>query len=295
MTTFPQKSYERHASLYDQKGSSETTSSWKTDTSVDAWRHTRMYLTINPILETDVDANWLTVGDGRFGRDAQYIAQHSGNVLATDISETLLKKAFESGQIQKYQVENAEKLSFDDDTFDYVCCKEAYHHFPRPMIRLYEMLRVAKKAIILIEPNDQITTDMALPSVANWLKRQIRNYFGKPEVRNQFETAGNYLYTISKREIEKAALGLGLPIVAFKGINDAYIEGCELENLSEKGPKYNAISKKISRRDFWCRYNVLEPLLLTTIIFKSTPDPQLLGNLKENGYQVIQLPKNPYL
>lgn len=254
-----------------------------------------MYRTINPILETDVDANWLTVGDGRFGRDAQYISQYSSKVLATDISETLLKKAFESGQIQKYQVENAEKISFDNNTFDYVCCKEAYHHFPRPMIGLYEMLRVAKKAVILIEPNDQVTTDRALPSVANWLKRQIRNYCGKPEVRNQFETAGNYLYTISKREIEKVALGLGLPIVACKGINDAYIEGCELENLSEKGPKYNAISKKISRRDFWCRYNVLEPLLLTTIIFKSVPDQALLLKLKAADYQVLSLPDNPYL
>lgn len=55
-----------------------------------------------------------------------------------------------------YSVENAESLSFRDNEFEVAFCKEAYHHFPRPFLALYEMLRVASKAVVLAEPNDQI-------------------------------------------------------------------------------------------------------------------------------------------
>ena len=297
MTSFSQKSYQKHATHYDEPHNSKNahTTSWTQETSVDAWRHTRMYRTINPILETDVDANWLTVGDGRFGRDARYIQEHGGDALPTDISDTLLKQALISGDIQQYQVENAEALSFQDNAFDYVFCKESYHHFPRPMIALYEMLRVAKTAMILIEPNDQITTETPGAALVNWIKREIRSAIGKPEARNQFETSGNYLYTVSRREIEKVALGIGSPVVAFKGFNDAYIPGCELEPLQEKGPKYQKILNKIRRRDFLCRYHLLDSLLLTAIVFKSTPGESMVQALNTSGYDVVFLPENPYL
>ncbi|MCX7986598.1 MAG: class I SAM-dependent methyltransferase, partial [Bacteroidales bacterium] len=54
----------------------------------------------------------------------------------------------------KYRKENAEQLSVPDNSYDYVSCREALHHFPRPYLALYEMLRVSKKGIIIIEPID---------------------------------------------------------------------------------------------------------------------------------------------
>ena len=56
--------------------------------------------------------------------------------------------------IKNYKIENAENLSFEDKTIDFILCKESYHHFPRPMVALYEMLRVARNGVLLIEPND---------------------------------------------------------------------------------------------------------------------------------------------
>lgn len=44
------------------------------------------------------------------------------------------------------------KPCLQDDAFDYVLCKDSYHHMPRPMIALYQMLRVARRAVVLIEP-----------------------------------------------------------------------------------------------------------------------------------------------
>ena len=69
-----------------------------------------------------------------------------------------IKKLLEIGNkigfINNYSEENAEDLSFNDESFDYVLIKEAFHHFPRPWIALYEAFRVCKKGIVLIEPND---------------------------------------------------------------------------------------------------------------------------------------------
>lgn len=76
------------------------------------------------------------------------------NCCPTDISEYLLAEARRRGLITKYALENAERLSFADQSFDYVFCKESFHHFPRPYQALYEMLRVAREAVLLIEPND---------------------------------------------------------------------------------------------------------------------------------------------
>ena len=68
-------------------------------------------------------------------------------IAATDIAEVLLKEAKEEGYIKAYSKENAESLSFADNEFDFVFCKESYHHFPRPMIALYEILRVVKRGL----------------------------------------------------------------------------------------------------------------------------------------------------
>ena len=218
--SFAQQSYESHAAHFEQFGiageKGDLAATWREDHSVDSWRHTRMYQTIDPVLTADPQATWLTVGDGRFGRDARYILQKGVDALPTDIAETLLAQAVQSGYIQRYQIENAEALSFESNTFDYVFCKESYHHFPRPMI-------------------------------------------------------------------------------AFKGINDEYVEGCEFEPLQDKGPKYQQISKKIRRRDRWCRLHLLDELLLTAMIFKVIPDETVVRALTSDGYEVVFLPQNPYL
>ncbi len=155
---FQDKSYKQHAEhlkKYTQDGEKAIhAKTWFEKDTVDAWRHQRMYQVLDPILITEPQSKWLTVGDGRYGKDAKYITEKGGDALATDISKHLLKEAKDLGYITKYKVENAESLTFHDLTFDYVLCKESYHHFPRPMLALYEMLRVAKSGVLLIEPND---------------------------------------------------------------------------------------------------------------------------------------------
>ena len=95
--TFQDKSYRQHSEhfkQYTQNGKKAAhAKTWFEKDTVDAWRHLRMYHVLDPILVAEPQAKWLTVGDGRYGKDAKYISEKGCDVLATDISEHLLKEA----------------------------------------------------------------------------------------------------------------------------------------------------------------------------------------------------------
>ena len=97
---------------------------------------------LNPFIKKG--DKWVTVGDGRYGTEVNYLISKGLDALVTDYSDKLLKIGYEIGFINKYQKENAESLTFKDNSFDYII-KEAFHHFPRPWIALYEAFRVCKR------------------------------------------------------------------------------------------------------------------------------------------------------
>lgn len=281
---------------------------WKQFDTVDAWRHKRMYDSLLTLIKFYPTAKWLTVGDGRYGTDANYLIRHNiKNVLATSISVDLLKIARAEGFIQDYKVENAEKLSFDNETFEFVLCKESYHHFPRPMIAFYEMLRVSKVALVIIEPNDinlkeikeaktLVRSKAKLQLLKDFIKDlfRLKRYNYNAYVSPGYETLGNYIYTVSEREFEKAALGLNLPVIAFKGINDYYTEGVEFEKAEERSPLFESIKKGIAAMDEDCKKYERPHNILVSIIFKVMPGENVLDELKGTGFMVKKLPRNPY-
>lgn len=180
---------------------------------------------------------------------------------------------------------------FKNEAFDYVFCKESYHHFPRPMIALYEMLRVARKAVILVEPCDNRY------SIASNAIYFIKKIIGMKKHFNQgaYEESGNYVYSISKREIEKVALGLNLNAVTFKGLNDCYIKGCEFEKMSWLNKVYRKIRINIFLEDVISRFLLMRPSMLMAVLFKAPLDGEIDSHLKNRGWQVIKFPGNPYM
>jgi len=287
---------EDHIKQYARGGAMEHQAKvWLENDTVDAWRHIRMYSALDPLLETYPDATWLTVGDGRYGKEAHYIREKGVKVLATDISDALLKEAKEIGYIEAFGKENAEALSFEDKKFDFAFCKESYHHFPRPMIALYEMLRVVRGGVVLIEPSDSYIIssifEIPLRNLKNFVKVKIR----KQNMRHDFEESGNYLYRISRREIEKVALGMNLKTVAFKGINDYYTIGVENEKVSDKGKLFKRVRFLIGIQNILSKLRLLQYGLLAAIIFKDEVDQTLRKRLSAHGYQIIDLPTNPYV
>ena len=179
---------------------------WFRDDTIDNWRHRRMYEPVIDALRSTKNDEWVTVGDGRYGLDAIRM-QRAGftNVLPTDISSNMLAESKRRGLIRRYSVENGEALSFGDGRFDYVLCKEALHHSPRPPAMIYELLRVARKGVVLIEPQDH------------------------KDRGDKYEEAGNYVYSLSRREMSKLARAANLAAVATKGQNDAFEAGLEFE------------------------------------------------------------------
>jgi ubiquinone/menaquinone biosynthesis C-methylase UbiE len=299
-THFQDKSYEKHSEHYHEYRCGGTkqahAKTWFENDTVDAWLHRRMYQILDPILLQDPKATWLTVGDGRYGKDAKYILEKGCDVVASDISDVLLKEAKDIGFIVEYRKENAESLSLADGEFDYVFCKEAYHHFPRPMLALYEMLRVARKAVILIEPNDSYVSNTLPKRSCRNVKNTIKALLGRAKVgRHCFEESGNYVFTISRREVEKVALGLNYKIVAFKGINDSYVPGVEHEKLSNNGPLQKRVRRLTTVANVCCKLGFMDHKLLAAIIFKHEPSEQLLRQLGGNGFEIIPLPDNPYI
>lgn len=283
--------------------------SWFDETTADYWRHQRMYEAIRPLAEGYREGTWLTVGDGRYGLDSYRLNRLFGiDAFPTDISEGALKIAAEKGVISRYGVENAELLSFADRSFEVVFCKESFHHFPRPIIALYEMIRVASKAVVLIEPNDRnvlvsprVLVRQAVRMAYNRLfphsTRFDRNYRFFADYGNMFEPSGNYLYALSRRELEKVVQGINLYGMAWLGMNDHYVKGCEFVPAKDDNEIFREIRDTIRRKDEKCLKSPLfhEPGLLIAILFREQVEPVLRTAMEKSGYLFADTRRNPHL
>lgn len=297
---FEDNSYQTHEKHYLEYYTSDLkkarAQSWKRTDTVDAWCRQRLIGLIDPILQEYPSADWLTVGDGRYGSDANYIESNGGDALATDISDFLIKEAVAEGYIRKAQRENAEDLTFEADSFDFVLCKDSLHHFPRPTHALHEMLRVARTGVILIEPLD----DLAEVSIRQIAYRRLKDLFFSAFLRRspqryQYEEIGNFIYTVSKREMEKTAVAMNYPYVVFKGMNTYYIEGIEDELIVDNGPLFRRIKFMLRWRDFLSILGLRSPGVLISVIFKTPISQGLQEVFKRLKYEVRPLPSNPVL
>lgn len=295
-------SYDAHGNWFDKYYPSEQArkdfvNKWiaqKQSPTINYLLHQRLFHLALPIIEAQ--EIWLTIGDG-YGFDANFLVDKGCKVTATDISPTFLELSKQAGLIENYAIENAEKLSFADNSFDYVFCKEAFHHFPRPYQAVYEMLRVARKGIILIEPHDPISRMPLLLAARNILdsfNTQILEKFWKN--RYSFEEVGNYVFKLSERECEKIAMGLHLPAVAFKGIqNNYYQSSIAKEPANSSSKAFRKLQRKTKFHSLLARLGLMPYQVLGAIIFKEMPDPNILAKLKAEKYRTYIFPKNPYL
>jgi SAM-dependent methyltransferase len=246
----------------------------------------------------DPKKKWLTVGDYN-GLEANYLLQKGQQVTASDISDAVLKKAHAAGLIKKFSKQNVEHLGYRDNAFDYVICKEAFHHFPRAYLGLYEMIRVSKTAAILVtEPIDILSKMSLVVFIKNILDKidpLLINKFWKN--RFSWETVGNYVFKISEREIEKIAMGMGLPCIAFKRF-DHFVSHTPIDGMMDvpfNQELYSRIKRKLRIRSFISKIGVIPHGSICTVIFKERPNGNILQGMKELGFTVLPLPPNPYL
>ena len=296
------RSHEAHSEWYEvqyatAQAKNQAIETWEYDQqhkTINHWIHQRMLDLTNPFVTEP--KSWLTVGDG-YGFDAHHFHAKGLDVTATDISGSFLPLSQQRGFISKYSIENVEKLTFADNSFDYVFCKEAYHHFPRPYLGVYEMLRVAREGVILVEPHDPISKMPFLLALRNILDRFDTSLLQKYwKNRYSFEEVGNYVFKLSEREMDKLANGIGLPMVAFKGINNNYYHpGYAKDKADESSAAFRRIKRKLALHDFLTRFSLMPSQVLCAVIFKTKPSEKVIQAMKNDGFQVHVFPPNPYI
>jgi len=298
---YHQDSYQKHENWYnthfptdEDKAIHLEKNDAKTQ-SLNNWLQNIFFSCIDPLLNK-AGQEWLTVGDA-YGFDAQYIQAKGQKAEASDLNTDFLRISHQNGIIGNYSAQNAESLSFSDNTFDYILCKETYHHFPRPYAALYEMIRVAKKGIVIIEPQDPVTKMPLLLGVLNILTK-LNSSFTKKVWKNRFsyEPVGNFVYKISEREFEKFAAGLNLPVIAFKEINpNFYHQKLEGLTASPTEKQFRKVSRKKRLLDMLVKLSIIPGQVLSVIVFKEYPESAVLEDLKDQQYKIVHIPKNPYI
>jgi SAM-dependent methyltransferase len=278
---------------------------------VDAWRHQRMMKPVHPLAMADA-WSWLTIGDLHGWDAARLRGMGAFAVTASDLSDVRLEHARREGIIDEYRVENAEKMSAEDGSYDVVFCKEAFHHLPRPWVGLYEMLRVARKVVLLIEPRDwaidggsvTVTGPKGLlGSLMAWIGRRLGRPPGVVPVRSLFrlggtptyEEVGNYMFSMSSREVEKVALGMDLPAVGFYALNDHFEKGLSEYTASGDDPEYLRFRKLLDMADSKSSSGIGCSSMLISALFKTMPERAMEEELLKAGWHIKKLPRNPYL
>lgn len=278
---------------------------------VDAYRHQRMMAPFSSFVAF-ASWKWLTIGDAH-GWDAARLGRMGAtDVTASDLSDERLEHAKNEGLIKACLAENAESLSMGDGSYDIVFCKEALHHLPRPWVGLYEMLRVASKAVLLIEPRDWIIDKgRERPSgprafakgLLTWAMMRAGRLPGSVPLSSRlllgdkprYETVGNYMFPISSREIEKIALGLDLPAVAFLPLNDHFEKGLSCHQANETDATFRNFEKTLQDADRLSEAGVGSSSMLLVAIFIEMPCAKLEAKLADGGWFMKKLDRNPYL
>ena len=154
---------------------------------------------INEIINNR-NASILVIGGGE---NDKLVFQESG---FTDVSISNIDERQSDSEYYPYKhcFQNAEKLSYKDNEFDYVTAHATLHHCSSPHLALTEMYRVAKKGVLVIESRD------------SWLMRLLI----KIKITPDFETVAiydhnckyggvnntcipNYIYRWTEYEVEK--------------------------------------------------------------------------------------------
>ena len=295
--------YDRHDKNYqdciNNEKDSKKADAWLNLDSLDYWRHKRMLKLLKPFIKKS--DKWLTIGDGRYGSEAAWLKRNGVECHATDMHTDLLEMAFKKGIIDSFSKQNAEKLGFKSNSFDYVLIKETLHHLPRPWLAIYEAFRVCKYGVIIIEPNDCYhygsPQKLIFSKFKNLAKKITNRNFFKEEFN--FEEVGNFIYTINIRELEKFLLGMHKTSIAVNNINDHYLKDVEYIPFNSKSLKDKIVFLKLKTfifmKDFLCNLGFLSYSLKEVILFKKAPNNKEINHFRAYNWEYKKLPDNPYL
>lgn len=110
------------------------------------------------------------VPDGDFGPDSRILVLCAGDglegtvlcdmgfrdVTVSDISPEGVRSATERDPRLQGMVLNAQDTGLEDESYDWVIVQAGLHHLPQPVAGYAEMLRLARRGVIFLEPHDSL-------------------------------------------------------------------------------------------------------------------------------------------
>jgi len=100
------------------------------------------------------------------GMISEYYAQEGARVVGVDLSLNAVERARIRSQRYGFCAEFKEadvaSLAFSNNSFDIVSVHDGLHHLGMPKKAIGEMSRVAKKAVIIIEPAKALITELSI-------------------------------------------------------------------------------------------------------------------------------------
>lgn len=100
------------------------------------------------------------------GMVSEYYAKEGAEVTGVDISPEAIERANIRKERYRFEAEfrvtDANNLPFADNSFDIVSVHDGLHHLKSPKRAVKEMVRVAKSAVIIIEPAKALITRISV-------------------------------------------------------------------------------------------------------------------------------------
>lgn len=98
---------------------------------------------------------------GGVGGEGTYFANRGfTDVTVSDFSENALEICRHRDPRLKTRLLNAEEMDLEDASYDFVLVQDGLHHLPRPVLGYTEMLRVARRAVVVIEPHTGVVANL---------------------------------------------------------------------------------------------------------------------------------------
>lgn len=270
----------------DQANDRRMPSCYSSPQSIDAWRHARQIALVVPLIAGFPGCTWLTLGDGGFGSDAHQLRRAGADATASSLTDHSLRIAHGLGHIGPFLALDACHIALPENAYDFVFCKEALHHLSRPPLALYEMLRVARHGVVLLEP--QTTGGRPLDRLKSWIKTHLRR-----DRHLEYETSGNYIYRYELGEIIRLARALDLPGVAYRRYNDFF-----LPQIARRTDRIGWLLQHagLGFQNLLAGCRLMDYGLMATVLCKTeTCVTETQARLRRTGFRCLRLPRNPYL
>jgi len=245
----------------DQYASSKISLKYEKDADLWEWGKWYPLLILEDFIAT-IHGKSIIISCCGIGREIGLFHKYGIQTTATDLTIDHLAKLHDSDIIRKLEIQNAERLIYEDNSFDYGFVNAGLHHLRYPHMGLCELLRTAREAAIFIESQDS-------------LLHAIRRFLGYKQA--DFESAGNYVYRWKRREIEK--ISLSAHAHSF-GIKTSFLP------LSIKMRKTIGYKKKLCKITLKILNKFLGKIgnVMIVIIFKRTPTDEQLAYLSSHRF-----------